>query len=122
MNSDPPDLERLRAVLALTQQQTAALAAEAIDRFDQLLEEREALIGQLGTGSNSVESLSEAEAIVMENTAREIIDQDRRNHAALGERLHQIRTELPILTAGNRATDAYRTTPEASAAYVDRSS
>lgn len=115
-------LECVRAILALAREQAVAIEREAIDRFDELLEARAALLSRLQVDSDAPAALSGPEALAIESVALEVIEQDRLNQAALGDRLRQVRTELPILAAGNRATTAYRQTLETAPAYVDRSS
>jgi GAF domain-containing protein len=110
------DLECLREILALARQQAAALEADSIDRFGELLEARSALVSRLETAP------TDGDAFTLEFTAREIIELDRLNQAVLGDRLRQVRTELPILAAGSRVATAYRQNADASPAYVDRAS
>ena len=109
----------LRAVLALAREQAAALETEALDRFDALLDERDVLMARL---AESPPSFGDAETRALATAARELIEQDRRNQAALGDLLRQVRAELPILAASSRAASAYRVASEAAAAYVDRAS
>ncbi len=117
-------LECLRAVLAIARRQAEALETDALDRFELLLDERAALLAKLEaleiTSAAAVRGSPEARTL--EATAREIIEQDRRNQAVLGDRLGQVRTELPILAASSRVAGAYRVPANNAPTYVDRSS
>lgn len=110
-------------MLELARQQAEALEAEDLDRFDLLLEERATLLATLEAPSvlGATAHADSADVHALEATAREIVEQDRRNRAVLGDRLSQVRTELPILATSSRVADAYRVAHTA-ATYVDRSS
>jgi succinate dehydrogenase flavin-adding protein (antitoxin of CptAB toxin-antitoxin module) len=111
-------LECLRAILTIAREQAEALSADAIDRFGELLEQRDTLLARLAAAPIPTDE----PAALLERISRDILDQDHRNQATLAEQLRNVRAELPVLAAGNRANRAYGAAITDGPAYVDRAS
>lgn len=113
-----PDV--IMRVLALAELQSAALAASDWDRFDAILDDREALLASPGLGAALAATPAEARALVSAALAR-IEALDAQHQALLAREQLTVREALPGLNAGRRAAAAYRGAP-ITTAYVDSAS
>lgn len=110
-------LAHYRAIHAAARHQATALVAGDIDRFLELLEERDALLARaeaLGLPENAAER-AEAEALL-----RAILDLDAANADALAAALNTAREGLAALREGARAIRSYRAVVERAASFIDR--
>ena len=122
-------LSALDALLALGGAQSRALEANALTRFDELLERRSGLLQRLG-----LSDAADTEGVVAELTGApestrnavlaalaDLAALDSHHEAALASELRGILDTLPALDNGRRAAAAYRA-PAVATAYVDRAS
>lgn len=132
--------EILRQIHELARAQREALEHDNLDRFQQILDEREELIARLRALSAT---LDEAEAggglpenviafprasdasaedgLAIDTVIRGILEHDRHNETVLAEKMDEIRQALPALTAGHRAAAGYRVVSTAPS-FIDRTS
>ncbi len=132
--------EILRQIHELARVQREALELDNLDRFQQILDEREELISQLRVLSATIDEseasgglpenviafprasdASAEDGLAIDTVIRGILEHDRHNETVLAEKMDEIREALPALTAGHRATAGYRvvsTTPS----FIDRTS
>lgn len=114
----------LRALFDLAREQRQALEADAIERFEALLDDREVLLGQLQalTLAASGEALpanvipfpgaipiDAEDALALDTLIRGILEHDRQNEALLGTMLGQVGADIPALEDGRRGAAGYAT-------------
>ena len=111
----------LRELFDLARAQRRALEADALDRFESLLDEREAIILRLQTLSEDAAAdlppnvipfpaapASEAEDILaLDTLIRGVLEHDRHNEEMLVAMRESIRAALPALEAGRRTAARY---------------
>ncbi len=127
----------LRQIYDLAREQHEALERDSLDRFQQLLDEREELISRVHVMDSEDGVVSELPAnvvafprpsgaaaedeLALDTLIRGILEHDRDNEAMLAAKMDEIRRTLPELAAGRRATAGYRVDRDLSA-FIDRSS
>lgn len=122
-------LEQVRALLELGREQESALGTGDLERYDALLGQREALVGELGVGDEarerllvaSVERASDADRGALLRALQELAEIDGRCETLVEAQARTIREALPTIEAGRRAAAAYHTA-RPRAAYVDAAS
>lgn len=121
-------LAAARALLALAEEQRAALEGGALDRIAQLLEQRDVLLRELGAriearGAALAGEFARAPEATRQAVLRafaSVATIDAQSEAWVRLEMRGILDELPAMEAGRRAAAAYRSrTP---AAYVDTAS
>jgi hypothetical protein len=127
-------LEILVEILALARAQRDALEEDQFDRFDTLLNERDALIERLAVlveegelPDNIVSFTGHSDAAVQDALALDvvitgIVTQDRANEETLAAKMAVIREQFPAIENGRRAAAGYRMAANAGASFVDRTS
>ena len=132
--------EILRQIHELASAQREALEHDDLDRFQQILDEREELIerlrvldatldeaeagGELPENVIAFPRASDASAedgLAIDTVIRGILEHDRHNETVLAEKMDEIRQALPALTAGHRAAAGYRVVSTAPS-FIDRTS
>jgi len=114
----------LRSLFDLAREQRHALEASDCERFQALLDDREALLTELQAmtldadgeplpwnvipfpGAVPVEA---EDTLALDTLIRGILEHDKHNEELLGAMLGQIATELPMLAEGRRGAAGYGT-------------
>lgn len=114
----------LRALFDLAREQRRALEAIDLDRFEALLDEREALLGQLQAMTLDADGealpanvipfpgvvpIEAEDALALDTLIRGILEHDRHNESLLGAVLGAVATELPALENARRSAAGYGT-------------
>lgn len=113
----------LRALFDLAREQRRALEVEALERFEAMLDEREALIAQLQALTPDAEAggalpanvipfpgaigAQVEDALALDTLIRGILEHDRHNERLLASLLEQVRAELPALEDGRHGAARY---------------
>ena len=114
----------LRRIFDLARDQRRALEAAELERFETLLDEREALLTELQALTLDAEgealppnvipfpgaiAIEAEDALALDTLIRGILEHDRHNESLLGALLGQIGSELPALEAARRSAAGYAT-------------
>ena len=128
--------EILCAVFERARAQRAALEANDLPAFLEILDERDELLEQLQELVDSMPELPENvvafpteltertrrdDTLALDTVIRGIVEHDEHNEALLSDQLESLAAELPALRRGRGAAAAYRIPSEARG-YVDRRS
>ena len=132
--------EILRQIHELARAQREALEHDNLDRFQDILDQREELIARLrvlnatsdeaAAGGGLPENViafprasgaSAENGLAIDTVIRGILEHDRHNESVLAEKMDEIRQALPALTAGHRAAAGYRVV-SAATSFIDRAS
>lgn len=126
--------EILCAVFERARAQSAALEADDLPTFLEILDERDELLAQLQQLVDSMGELPENvvafpnelnqrvshdDKLALDTVIRGIVEHDERNEALLNARLDELAGEVPALRHGRDAASAYRIAEE-SRGYVNR--
>ena len=126
--------EILCAVFERARAQSAALAADDLASFLEILDERDELLAQLQQLVDAMGELPENvvalpnelnqrtnldDSLALDTVIRGIVAHDEQNEALLSSRLEQLAGEVPALRRGRGAAAAYRV-PHEPRGYVDR--
>jgi hypothetical protein len=110
-------LAHYRALHAAALRQAEALAAGQVDRFLDLLRERDHLLAQMDAADLPDDPAQRAEAQAI---LRAVLDLDAANAALLSRALGAAREEIGTLRDGQRAMRSYRAGLERAARFLDR--
>lgn len=126
--------ELLREIFAMTQEQRAALVDDDIERFHELLADRETLIGHLRRvaagedlppnvipfpGSDPV--AARQDELALDTLIRSVMRLDEEHQELLHRRLTEVGAELPGLHDGSRGIRRYRV-EDSAPRFIDRAS
>jgi len=126
--------EILCAVFERARAQRAALEADDLPAFLEILDERDELLAQLKQLVDSMPELPENvvafpnelnertrhdDSLALDTVIRGIVEHDEHNEALLSTQLDQLAGEVPALRRGRGAAQAYRV-PRERQGYVDR--
>ncbi|HEY8491233.1 MAG TPA: flagellar protein FliT [Dehalococcoidia bacterium] len=142
--SSPTTLQKfelLRRIFRLSQEQNRALEADLLERFAELMAEREQLIGELLAMEPAPEDLPENvipfpgraaasarpsgrtvsdDEVALASVIRGILYLDERNESLLREKMGQVREALGEISRGRAAAQSYRQRVAALRPTVDR--
>ncbi len=113
--------DTLRQLFDLARAQRTALEQDRIERFAELLDERETLLRHLGALVEDAAAMpanviafpgtpaaAEEDAMALETVLKGIVELDRNNETLLQEKMTDIQRALPAITQGQRAAAGYR--------------
>ena len=122
----------LREIFDLSRAQRRCIERDEIDRFSELMEERESILHQIQQLVVEEASLPEnvvefpgatdpaQDTLALDTVIRGILEHDRVNESLLAEKMDAIREELPRLRQGMRANAGYRTDVDEPGAFMNR--
>ena len=124
--------DTLRRLFDLARSQRNALEQDQIERFAELLDERETLLRHLGALVEDAAAMpdnviafpgtpaaADEDALALETVLKGILELDRNNEALLQEKMTDIQRALPAITQGQRAAAGYRIDRTPSS-FIDR--
>ena len=124
--------DTLRRLFDLARSQRNALEQDQIERFAELLDERETLLRHLGALVEDAAAMpdnviafpgtpaaTDEDALALETVLKGILELDRNNEALLQEKMTDIQRALPAITQGQRAAAGYRIDRTPSS-FIDR--
>ncbi len=113
--------DTLRQLFDLARSQRTALEQDQIERFAELLDEREVLLRHLGALVEDAAAMpdnviafpgtppaADEDALAQETVLKGILELDRNNEALLQEKMADIQRALPAIAQGQRAAAGYR--------------
>lgn len=113
--------DTLRQLFDLARSQRTALEQDQIERFAELLDERETLLRHLGALVEDAAAMpdnviafpgtppaADEDALAQETVLKGILELDRNNEALLQEKMADIQRALPAVAQGQRAAAGYR--------------
>lgn len=113
--------DTLRQLFDLARSQRTALEQDQIERFAELLDEREVLLRHLGALVEDAAAMpdnviafpgtppaADEDALAQETVLKGILELDRNNEALLQEKMADIQRALPAVAHARRAAAGYR--------------
>ena len=124
--------DTLRQIFELARSQRTALEQDHVERFAELLDQRETLLRHLGALVEDAAAVpdnviafpgtpaaADEDALALETVLKGIVELDHRNEALLQEKMADIQRALPAVAQGRRATAGYRV-DRAPSSFINR--